>query len=64
MSRTDSFAGFNLTSSKLQFVEVSVNDKQIELVNVNEVFLNEEKKRNQSFQIQIFKCTYPEPVCP
>ncbi len=42
MSRTDSFAGFNLTSSKLQYVEVSVNDKQIELLNVNEVFLNEE----------------------
>ncbi len=42
MSKSESFAGFNLTSSKLQVVEVKISDKQFELINVDEVFLNEE----------------------
>lgn len=36
------YAGFNLTSSKLQVTEVEVKNNQIELVNVDEVYLNEE----------------------
>jgi hypothetical protein len=36
------YAGFNLTSSKLQVAELSVIDNQLELVNIDEVFLNEE----------------------
>lgn len=42
MSNSESFAGFNLTSSKLQVAEVSASDNQVELINVDEVFLNEE----------------------
>ncbi len=42
MSKSENFAGFNLTSSKLQVVEIAVVDNQVELVNVDEAFLNEE----------------------
>jgi hypothetical protein len=42
MSKSENFAGFNLTSSKLQLVEVAVIENQLELLNVDEAFLNEE----------------------
>lgn len=42
MQISDRYAGFNLTSSKLQIVEISVADNQIELLNIDEVYLNEE----------------------
>jgi Tfp pilus assembly PilM family ATPase len=42
MSNSESYAGFNLTSSKLQFVEIAVSDNHIELVNIDEVYLNED----------------------
>lgn len=42
MSISESLAGFNLTSAKLQVAEVAVSDNQVELINVDEVFLNEE----------------------
>lgn len=42
MSNSERYAGFNFTSSKLQAVEVTIADNQVELINVDEVYLNEE----------------------
>jgi len=42
MPNIETYAGFFLTSSKLQLVEVSIFENQIELINLDEVFLNEE----------------------
>lgn len=42
MTKTDFIVGFNLTCSKLQAIEIAISDNQIELFNINEVYLNEE----------------------